>query len=140
MKYSKFFKSNRFRYLLLFLLFPLLAQDLLIELPVLIQQSRADNLKGTTEGEIEAVIPDRTMLQTVDGNKVVLVGYKVKYSYKIGNKTFFAEAYINNGTTQHSNIQRVLYDQQKTVNVKYNPLKPEISTIETSYKDIFLSM
>ncbi|MBT33463.1 MAG: hypothetical protein CMO01_27690 [Thalassobius sp.] len=122
------------------LLFPFLAQDLLFELPVFMQKSRADNLEGSTTGRIVSVTPDSTMHQTVDGNRVLIQGYKVKYSFSFENETFFGETYINNGTTQHGKVQRMLFERQEDLTIKYNPKKPEINTIATSYEDIFLSM
>ncbi|UZR94964.1 hypothetical protein [Chondrinema litorale] len=140
MKYSNIFDTGWSRYLIMLLLFPFLAQDLLFELPVFLQKSRADNLAGTTTGRIVSITPDSTLHQTVDGNRIVLQGYKVKYSFTYNNETFFGETYINNGTTQRGKVQRMLFESKDDLTIKYNPNKPEINTIATSYEDIFLSM
>ncbi|MEM1136577.1 MAG: hypothetical protein AAGI07_12125 [Bacteroidota bacterium] len=140
MKYSKFFETTRYKYLIIFLIFPLLAQDLILELPVFFQQFQIRKMKGIVKGKVVEVTPERTLRQTLTGNRIIVKGYHVKYSYSFKGKYFLGETYLANGTTQYVNLHRTLFENGEEINIRFDLQNPEKSMIETGYEDIFLSM
>ncbi len=138
-KYSKFFDPSKYRYLILLVVFLILGQDLILELPVLFHKLQAVQFKGKAEGKIEKVVPKKIIRQTLTGNRTIITGYKVDFSFVVNGKTYKGNAYIPNGTTQYASTFRVLFNNELII-VKYDPDDPSTNTIELPYEDIFLSM
>lgn len=138
-RYSKFFRPEKYKYPILFVVFIFLGQDLLLELPVIFQKLRAVNFKGVTEGKIESVTPKKVLRQTLTGNRLIIEGYHVTYTYEVDDKIYKGETYLPNGTTQYASTYQSL-KTQKPLKVKYNLNQPEKSTLDMPYDDVFLSM
>jgi|GEM_PF-3922048 len=138
-RYSKFFRPEKYKYPILFVVFIFLGQDLLLELPVIFQRLRAVNFKGVTEGKIDSVNPKKVIRQTLTGNRLIIEGYHVAYTYEVEDKIYKGEVYIANGTTQYASTYQSL-STEKTLTVKYDIKQPEKSTLDMPYEDAFLSM
>ena len=138
-RYSKFFEPKKYRYLILMVVFILLGQDLILELPVLFNKLQAVRFKGEAIGKIEKIKPQRIIRQTLTGNRTITTGYEISYTFSVNDIKYQGKTFIPNGTTQYASTFRHLYNSDK-ITVKYNPENPSINTIDLPYEDTFLSM
>lgn len=138
-KYSKFFEPRKYRYLILFIVFVLLGQDLLLELPVLFHKLQAVRFKGEASGKIVQVTPKKVIRQTLSGSRFITTGYDVSFSFKVGKKEYRGSTFVPNGTTQYTSTYKHLFNSS-TIRVKYELENPNINTVELPYEDTFLSM